>query len=74
MYAIRSYYAYESLPELLAIDDILVNALLNPAESQRINKLNRYLETINAISDTADAYLMDREGLTIAASNWQEIV
>jgi len=64
--------AYESLPELLAIDDNLVNALLNPSENQRIKKLNRYLETINAISDTADTYLMDREGLTIAASNWQE--
>ena len=64
--------AYQSLPELLAIDDNLVNALLNPREDQRINKLNRYLETINAISDTADTYLMDREGLTIAASNWQE--
>lgn len=64
--------AYQSLPELLAIDDNLVNALLNPREDQRINKLNRYLETINAISDTADTYLMDKEGLTIAASNWQE--
>lgn len=64
--------AYESLPELLATDANLVNALLNPAEDQRIQKLNRYLETINAISDTADTYLMDREGLTIAASNWQE--
>jgi len=63
---------YQSLPELLAIDDNLVNALLNPREDQRINKLNRYLETINAISDTADTYLMDKEGLTIAASNWQE--
>jgi two-component system C4-dicarboxylate transport sensor histidine kinase DctB len=34
--------------------------------------LNKYLETINSISDTADTYLMDKEGLTIAASNWQE--
>lgn len=64
--------AYERLPELLATDNNLVNALLNPTEHQRIQKLNRYLETINAISDTADTYLMDREGLTIAASNWQD--
>lgn len=63
---------YESLPELLATDKNLVSALLNPDEDQRIAKLNRYLETINSISDTADTYLMDREGLTIAASNWQE--
>ena len=64
--------AYQSLPELLAVDDNLVNALLNPKERERIRKLNSYLETINSISDTADTYLMDREGLTIAASNWQE--
>ncbi|WP_136808306.1 sensor histidine kinase [Desulfosediminicola flagellatus] len=63
---------YESLPELLATDSNLVSALLNPQEDQRIAKLNRYLETINSISDTADTYLMDKDGLTIAASNWQE--
>ena len=63
---------YESLPELLATDAMLVSALLNPTEDQRIDKLNRYLETINSISDTADTYLTDREGLTIAASNWNE--
>lgn len=64
--------AYESLPELLATDSNLVSALQNPNQDQRIAKLNRYLETINSISDTADTYLMDKEGLTIAASNWQE--
>lgn len=62
---------YESLPELLAVDKNLVSTLQNPHEKDRIAKLNRYLETINSISDTADTYLMDREGLTIAASNWQ---
>lgn len=63
---------YESLPELLAIDDNLVRALMNPLEPTRIETLNRYLETINAVSDTLDTYLMNRDGLTIAASNWQE--
>lgn len=63
---------YESLPELLAIDKNLVRALLNPNEHKRIEKLNRYLETINKVSDTLDTYLMNKDGLTIAASNWQE--
>lgn len=63
---------YESLPELLAIDKNLVRALLNPHEHMRIEKLNRYLETINKVSDTLDTYLMNKDGLTIAASNWQE--
>lgn len=63
---------YESLPELLAIDDNLVRALLNPLEPTRIETLNRYLETINTVSDTLDTYLMNKDGLTIAASNWKE--
>jgi two-component system C4-dicarboxylate transport sensor histidine kinase DctB len=63
---------YESLPELLARDKQLVNFLLNPGGRDRIEALNKYLETINEISNTADTYLMDRDGLTIAASNWQE--
>ncbi len=61
---------YESLPELLAIDNSLVRALLNPHEQKRIEILNRYLETINRVSDTLDTYLMNKDGLTIAASNW----
>ena len=63
---------YESLPELLAIDENLVRALLSPHENMRIEKLNRYLETINKVSDALDTYLMNKDGLTIAASNWQE--
>lgn len=63
---------YESLPELLAIDNNLVRALLNPHEQKRIETLNRYLETINKVSDTLDTYLMNKDGLTIAASNWNE--
>ncbi len=63
---------YESLPEMLAIDNSLVRALLNPHEKKRIEILNRYLETINRVSDTLDTYLMNKDGLTIAASNWNE--
>ncbi len=63
---------YESLPEMLAVDNSLVRALLNPHEKKRIEILNRYLETINKVSDSLDTYLMNRDGLTIAASNWNE--
>ncbi len=63
---------YESLPQLLAIDEHLVHAFLDPLDPQRIETLNRYLETINTVSDTLDTYLMNRDGLTIAASNWQK--
>ena len=61
---------YEGLPELLATNKQLVSFLQNPGSRERINALNRYLETINNISDASDTYLMNGEGLTIAASNW----
>ena len=61
---------YEGLPELLATNKQLVTFLQNPGSRERINALNLYLETINNISDASDTYLMNREGLTIAASNW----
>ncbi len=63
---------YESLPELLARDKRMINLLKNPGGRERIIGLNKYLETINSISDAADTYLMDSGGLTIAASNWNE--
>jgi two-component system C4-dicarboxylate transport sensor histidine kinase DctB len=63
---------YESLPELLATDKRLINYLIKPGGRDRIDALNKYLETVNSISDASDTYLMDKEGLTIAASNWNE--
>ena len=61
---------YEGLPELLATNKRLVGFMKQPGGRERIEALNRYLAVINDISDAADTYLMDREGLTIAASNW----
>ncbi|MBN2887312.1 MAG: sensor histidine kinase [Chromatiaceae bacterium] len=62
---------YEPLPELLATNPRLIDFLRAPGGQESIEGLNRYLATINRISDAADTYLMDAEGLTIAASNWQ---
>ena len=33
--------------------------------------MNRFLEDINEVIGASDSYLMDRNGLTLAASNWQ---
>ncbi len=62
---------YEFLPELIATNKRMVELLLSPADPERVDALNRYLETINTIARASDTYLMNRDGLTIAASNWQ---
>ncbi len=61
---------YEYLPELLAANRWLVDLLDDPADQERVDLLNRYLQTVNTISGASDTYLMDPNGLTIAASNW----
>lgn len=61
---------YEHLPELLATNKWLVDLLDDPADQDRVDLLNRYLQTANTISGASDTYLMDPDGLTIAASNW----
>ena len=61
---------YESLPELLANDSILVRWMDSAPSKERTAFLNTYLEKINEITHTSDIYLIDPQGTTIAASNW----
>ncbi len=61
---------YEALPRLLSRDPALIQLLRSPDDSKRQDQVNRALEEVNAIAGTADTYLLDRDGLTLAASNW----
>jgi len=62
---------YENLPELLANDQLMIDLLHNHDQPAQIDQLNRYLEKINNVSNASDTYLLDKNGLTIAASNWK---
>ncbi|WCE30573.1 ATP-binding protein [Vibrio sp. SCSIO 43137] len=62
-------YAY--IPQLLAKDRELIDALKNANNSAQIELTNRYLESVNTIIEAADTYLLNIHGTTIAASNWQ---
>ena len=61
---------YEALPRLLARDPALAGLLRRPGDPAQVERVNRSLEEANRIAGTADTYLLDRAGLTIAASNW----
>jgi two-component system, NtrC family, C4-dicarboxylate transport sensor histidine kinase DctB len=63
---------FQQLPELLAQDEYLVQALLKPASPEIIANLNQRLEKLNDSSEALDTYLMDDRGLTIGASNWRQ--
>ena len=61
---------YEYLPRLISIDGRMVELLKGSPDPARVAAGNRLLEEINRIAGAADTYLMNPEGLTVAASNW----
>ncbi|WP_117235136.1 sensor histidine kinase [Vibrio maerlii] len=61
---------YAHIPELIAKDDLLVGLLQSPSNSAQKDITNRYLESINNTIQSTDVYLLDTEGTTLAASNW----
>lgn len=61
---------FEALPSVLAIDPKVQRLLAGAANPLLIEDLNRYLETINAEAGSAMLYVMNREGDTLASSNW----
>ena len=61
---------YEVLPQILGRLPTLQQALLEPAQPQALQTANELLKRIQVQTDADVIYLMDAEGLTLAASNW----
>lgn len=61
--------AYEHLPELIADHPILTDILSTP-DTKHIALTNQLLEKVATTSQASDVYLMNDNGFTIAASNW----
>ncbi|WP_311222891.1 MULTISPECIES: PAS-domain containing protein [unclassified Acidovorax] len=62
---------YRTLPEVLALDDQLQGALTRPLAPSEVERLNRKLEQANGASQSSTLTLINRQGLAVAASNWQ---
>ena len=63
---------FKFIPQLISKNSILVDLLNDSGNSSRIDLVNHFLEDINTIIGASDTYLMNAQGLTLAASNWQE--
>ncbi|MDP2522447.1 ATP-binding protein [Neptunomonas phycophila] len=61
---------YKDLPRLLSTHSELINTLLYDKSSDSRMRANLYLEQVNSVIGASDTYLMNSEGVTIAASNW----
>ncbi len=62
---------FQFLPRLIAQNRLLVDLLQHPDSSPRVDVVNHFLEETNAITGASATYLMDANGLTLAASNWR---
>jgi two-component system C4-dicarboxylate transport sensor histidine kinase DctB len=62
---------YEYLPAVLSTQYELVRLLREPQNPYLLQRINRFLQLANDVAGASDIYLMDRDGLTLAASNWQ---
>lgn len=63
---------YRTLPQVLAQDPDLRDALTSPVDEARRNALNQRLEDANSVTRSSTLTLIDRHGIALAASNWRE--
>ncbi len=63
---------YSYLPATVAQHPDVAALLLNPQDPVRVERANRLLEAVNRRADADALYLMDADGLTLAASNWND--
>ena len=63
---------YSALAPIYARDPRVTAALEAPGDAALARTLNRELEAWNGLAGTTDTYVMNRDGTTIAASNWEE--
>lgn len=63
---------YEYLPPVLALNQHVIDMLRGPASTALRREVNQYLETVGARAGVSAVYVMDTQGLTLAASNWRQ--
>ena len=63
---------FERLPELLADQRAIRSLLLAPRDPDLIMAANTYLRDVATLLGASDAYVMYRDGVTLAASNFDQ--
>ncbi|WP_417615814.1 sensor histidine kinase [Oceanisphaera sp.] len=63
---------HRDLPRLLASQQQLIQLLDAPRDADRVDTANRYLAWVNATMGATDSYVIGTDGITLAASNWDQ--
>jgi two-component system C4-dicarboxylate transport sensor histidine kinase DctB len=61
---------FEKIPAVLSEHPLLTQVLKSPDDEAKKSRLNQLLGEIRTMTNASDIYLMDKSGITIAASNW----
>ena len=61
----------KALPMILSHNPLFVDLISHPLSEKLRMKVNHELERINSLAETSALYILDRRGITIAASNWR---
>lgn len=61
---------YDYLPGVLSLNKDVIALLQTPTDTVMLDRVNRYLHTVNRKAGSSDIYVMNMEGMTLAASNW----
>jgi two-component system C4-dicarboxylate transport sensor histidine kinase DctB len=63
---------FEYLPSVVALNQDVTSLMQAPTDPAQRARANAYLETVSTQAKASAVYLMDRSGMTLAASNWNE--
>jgi two-component system C4-dicarboxylate transport sensor histidine kinase DctB len=63
---------YDYLPKVMNLNNKVIDLLLHPKDPQRVATANDYLEKLNREAKSSAIFLIDRAGLTLASSNWNQ--
>lgn len=61
---------YSYLPNVLSQATPIIEAYRTPSDPQAIGAANEYLKLLNDAAGSADLYIVDRDGIALAASNF----
>jgi len=62
---------FDKVPKVLSKHPLLKQTLISPNDHSKVTKLNQLLADIRTMTQASDIYLIDKNGITIGASNWQ---
>ncbi|MDB5869055.1 MAG: sensor histidine kinase, partial [Polaromonas sp.] len=63
-------FAY--LPPVVSLNEHVIELLEKPKDAHTQDAVNRYLDTVATYAGASAIYVMNRQGLTLAASNWKQ--